>query len=776
MAEQNKNHYKTRQVVAQAVGNTGAQAARRGIRNAAEQGLKRMAAHEKATRDLARLREAAVSDYNNAVAWQNQKLANIERGYRPGVTGATRRAEEAREALAQYHANVERMGQRVARGNTNRMVREATGRVESAIDTARHAKATVKSGQRLSVATGGGSRVYEAANQRAAKEATARVREAVQSKNELVRMRAAGAEARDASAYVNRTLQGRRAQALRADVFGAEQKLRQVETAMQGSRRAAIGHTRAYTQQVQQRFNAAATRVMEKAGPKATFFQRAAAKMSRIGRPLAGSAVENVAATTAAEATAGRGLGLFASRAEIAARVGELANTAPRTAKAIRRAGLIAEGMYKKGGGFIVNNAKRVGRNLFGLRLPSRVIAGGLEKIEAAGKLVAGSGKLGRGLQAMTNATGLAGGFAMGAWIDAGLNWAEASADAKKMGYTGFFGKGGMWEDLGRVNRTETVRDDKGVEHVVDYRNPTLGSVVTSKEYWGEVTRGTVRNLTFGIFGQDKYGWEQDGRSHEERSKQWNERYLAGLNPDTGEVIRDRNGNDISHILAKQRMAIQMQANRAQGIAAYFMSFDPANKDKVKSIGNAALGRDALGFAANAQTDAVGFITAVKHLGELKDQQIEAARQMAVQGGQNRFVDRRMGQFQKSGMTREQAVEAYVQEVSRHQDREYEKRLGMMLKSDAAAKASDMNRKFAYLALTGRDYDVDTKSDLAEGAKQGYADFNAAWGEMSDRDRVLFDREAFGKSIAESATSEYKALTGTKEEEVSDGDAAEPAA
>lgn len=771
----NEKHYKTRQVVAQAVGNTGAQAARRGVKSAAEEGLRRMAAHEKATRDLARLREAAVSDYNNAVAWQNQKLANIERGYRPGVTGATRRAEEAREALAQYHANVERVGQRVARGNTNRMVREATGRVESAIDTARHAKATVKSGQRLSVATGGGSRVYEAANQRAAKEATARVREAVQSKNELVRMRAAGAEARDASAYVNRTLQGRRAQALRADVFGAEQKLRQVETAMQGSRRAAIGHTRAYTQQVQQRFNAAATRVMEKAGPKATFFQRAAVKMSQIGNPIAGSAVENVAATTT-EAAAKKGLGLFASRAEIAARVGELAKTSPKTAAAIRRAGLIAEGAVKKGGGLVTGTVKKAVTNWGGLRLPGKMIAGGLEKIEAAGKLVAGSGKLGRGLQAMTNATGLAGGFAMGAWIDAGLNWAEASADAKKMGYTGFFGKGGMWEDLGRA-RTERVVDEKtGQVHDAVYRNPTLGSVVTSREYWGEVTRGTVRNLTFGIFGQDKYGWEQDGRSHEEQTKQWNQNWLAGLDPLTGEVIRDTQGNDISHIISRQRMEAQKQVNRAQGIAAYFMSFDPANKDKVKSIGNAALGRDALGFAANAQTDAVGFITAVKHLGELKDQQIEAARQMAVQGGQNRHVDRVINAKMRRGLAREQAVEEYMQEVSRSQDREYEKRLGMMLKSDAAAKASNMNRNYAYLALTGRDYDVDTKSDLAEGAKQGYADFNAAWGEMSDRDRVLFDRDAFGKSIAESATSEYKALTGTQEEEVPDGDAAKPAA
>ena len=201
------------------------------------------------------------------------------------------------------------------------------------------------------------------------------------------------------------------------------------------------------------------------------------------------------------------------------------------------------------------------------------------------------------------------------------------------------------------------------------------------------------------------------------------------------------------------------------------------NKDKVSKGWSASKGAEALGFAANAQTDAVGFITAVKHLGELKDQNIESARQEALKGGANRYyVDKSINAKMRRGLTREQAVEEYMQEVVKRQDSIYEKRLGMMLKSDAAAKASAMNRKFAYLALTGRDYDVDTKSDLAEGAKQGYADFNAAWGEMSDRDRVLFDREAFGKSIADSAASEYKTLTGAKEEEVSDGDAAEPTA
>ena len=758
----NENHYKTRQVVAQAVGNTGAQAARRGVRNAAEEGLRRMAAHEKATRDLARLGKAATSDYDRILARQQQQI----------TVSRTRAHENIRQVLDgadQRLADVQAEAARAARNRTSQMERALQRRAmdaRAAGQKAYDAQMSASKGVWRDPTSPGlpkdpkynPVRTAEAAGNKA------RITQG-RALNDLKRLRAQ-APSREA-AEVRRAVD----QAAR----GIEKEANQFVKIARTNEKVIAGQTRRATQQLQQRFNAAATRVMEKAGPKATFFQRAAAKMSQVGKPLAGSAVENVAATTT-EAAAKKGLGLFASRAEIAARVGELANTAPKTAKAIRRAGLIAEGMYKKGGGFIVNNAKRVGRNLFGLRLPSRVIAGGLEKIEAAGKLVAGSGKLGRGLQAMTNATGLAGGFALGAWIDAGLNWAEASADAKKMGYTGFFGKGGMWEDLGRA-RTERVVDEKtGQVHDAVYRNPTLGSVLTSKEYWGEVTRGTVRNLTFGIFGQDKYGWEQDGRSHEEQMKQWNQNWLAGLDPMTGKVIRDTQGNDISHIIARQRQAAQDMVNRANNIAAYFMSFDPANKDKISKSWSASEGGKALGFAANAQTDAVGFITAVKHLGELKDQQIEAARQMAVQGGQDRIVDRRVRVLQRSGMTREQAVEAYVQEASKFQNETYEKRLGMMLKSDAAAKASNMNRNYAYLALTGRDYDVDTKSDLAEGAKQGYADFNAAWGEMSDRDRVLFDRDAFGKSIAESATSEYKALTGTQEEEVPDGDAAKPAA
>lgn len=755
----NEKHYKTRQVVAQAVGNTGAQLAR----NAGAEGLKRMAAHERAMKDVVAAREAAVAEHNQMVQWQNNRLDAIRRRGHQRVERITGRADQA---------------MRNAYENELRAARNRTSQMESAVQ--RRAMDARAAGQRATDAKAAASRneIFSHSRTpgvpqspklnpvRAAEIAqnNARIAQS-RSLNELKRLRvqAPAREAKEAMSAANRTARAIEANANRvvASTRAAEQNV--------------IRATRKATDEISRRFAEGAARTMEQAGPKATFFQRAMAKMSQVGKPLAGSAVENVAATTT-EAAAKKGLGLFASRAEIAARVGELARTSPKTAAAIRRAGLIAEGAVKKGGGLVTGTVKKAVTNWGGFRLPGKVIAGGLNKIEAAGKLVAGSGKMGKVVTGLTNATGLAGGFAAGAWIDAGLNWAEASADAKKMGYTGFFGKGGMWEDLGRVNRTETVRDDKGVEHVVDYRNPTLGSVVTSKEYWGEVTRGTVRNLTFGIFGQDKYGWEQDGRSHEKQMEDWNDRWLRGLDPQTGQPIRDRNGNDISEILKTQRMAAQERINKANNIAAYFMSFDPANKDKISKGWVASEGGKALGFAANAQTDAVGFIAAVKHLGELKDQKIEAVRQMAVQGGQNRHVDKRLSRLQESGMTREQAVEAYMQEVSRIQDREYEKRLGMMLKSDAAAKASNMNRNYAYLALTGRDYDVDTKSDLAAGAKQGYADFNAAWGEMSDRDRVLFDRDAFGKSIAESATSEYKALTGTQEEEVPDGDAAKPAA
>ena len=692
----NEKHYKTRQAVAQAAGNTGAQAARRGVRNAAEQGLKRMAAHERAMKDITAAREATVAEYNQMVQWQSNRLDAIRRRGRQRVDRITGRADQAI---------------RNAYENELRAARNRTSRMESAV-------------------------------QRRAMDA-----------------HAAGQRATDAKAATSRGVFARS----RDPALPQSPKLNPVRAAEIAENNARVAQGRALNDLKRLRVQAPAREAKE-----------AMSAANRTARAIEANANRVVAQTRAAEQNVIRVTRKTAD--EIAARVAEIGKTSPKTAAALRRAGLIAEGVVKKGGGLVAGATKKAITNWGGLRLPVKMIAGGLDTIEAAGKLVAGSGKLGKVVTGLTNASGLAGGFATGAWIDAGLNWAEASADAKKMGYTGFFGKGGMWESLGKANHTETVRDDNGVEHVADYRNPTLGDVVTSKEYWGEATRGTLRNLTFGIFGQDKYEWEQDGRSPEESSKLWNARYLAGLDPDTGEVIRDRNGNDVSHILAKQRLAEQSQVNRAKNITAYFMSFDPANKDKVRGIGNSSLGRGALGFAENAQTDAVGFITAVKHLGELKDQQIEAARQMAVQGGQNRHVDRHMSQLQRSGMTREQAVEAFMQEVSKHQDRQYEERLGMMLKSDAAAKASDMNRKFAYLALTGRDYDVDTKSDLAEGAKQGYADFNAAWGEMSDRDRVLFDREAFGKSIVDTAASEYKMMTGTKEEEVSDGDTAEPAA
>ena len=722
MAE-NNNHYKTRQAVAQALGNTGAQQLPGVVRSAADEGLKRMAAHEKATRRLAALRRTAVADHNAAVAQMNQKLANIEKGYRPGLTGATRRVEAARGALERYHANVEEMGRRVARGNTNRAVREATGRINQLRGNVRRGVDLIKSNRKLRAAMGG-STVFENQTLAEVKGAAAQAKQAVQQRTELIRARAAGGEAKDASAFMNRTLKSQRAQGLRADVFNAEQQLRQVNQAAQNSRRAAISRARDLTQQVQQRFNAAATKVVSEAGPKATFFQRAAAKMSQLGHPVTPPATAS---------TTGKGIGLFASRAEIAGRVAELANTSPKTAKMVRGLGRAGEWMVKKGGTIV--------RNAGGLRLPSRVIAGTLGKIEAAGKLVAGTGKAGKIISGVTNATGLAGGFALGAWIDAGLNYAEAHQAAKEMGYKGVKD---MFSALGETNYTETVRDKNGVEHVVDYRNPTLADVVTSKEYWGGVVRGTLRNLTFGIFGQDKYGWEQDGRTPEQQIKDWNQNWLRGRDPLTGEVARDRNGEDVSHILFDQRKNAQAQVNRAQGIAAYFMSFDPANKDKAKSVGDARVGMAALGFRPDAQTDAVGFITAVKHLGELKDQKLEGIRQRIAAGDHayDDEISRYMGAYK---VDREKAVSMLMDRITERQTKEYEKRLGLMMKSDAATKASDYNRRAAYLTITGRDYDVDTSAKLDTDAKQTYADFNNAWAAMDVKDRVLFDREEFAK-------------------------------
>ena len=75
-----------------------------------------------------------------------------------------------------------------------------------------------------------------------------------------------------------------------------------------------------------------------------------------------------------------------------------------------------------------------------------------------------------------------------------------------------------------------------------------------------------------------------------------------------------------------------------------------------------------------------------------------------------------------------------------------------------AAKASDYNRRVAYRTLTGRDYDVDSSMNLEGEVKQMYADFNDAWDEMDIKDRVLFDRDGFQKTIVEATEAAYKEL------------------
>ena len=137
----NEKHYKTRQDVAQATGNTGAQLARSGVRNAAEQGLKRMAAHERAMKDIAAAREAAVAEYNQMVQWQNNRLDAIRRRGRQRVDRITGRADQA---------------MRHAYENELRAARNRTSRMESAVQ--RRAMDARAAGQRATDAKAATSR------------------------------------------------------------------------------------------------------------------------------------------------------------------------------------------------------------------------------------------------------------------------------------------------------------------------------------------------------------------------------------------------------------------------------------------------------------------------------------------------------------------------------------------------------------------------------------------------------------------------------------------
>lgn len=711
-----ERHPKTRQAIAQLTGNVGGRRVVAGARNAAAEGVKRVAAHERAAREIAAARSEAIAQHNQMVRWQNNRLDVIRTRGNQRVQRIVGRADQAMR-------NASDNALRAARNQTAHMERsaqEAIGRARAAQQRAYDAKIAASRNGIFANSRAPGVPQSPALNPvRAAEIAENNARTATGRAYTNLRRLRTQAPIREAAAA--RTAADKTARAIEAN---ANRVVRSTRAAEQNVIRA----TKRVTDKISADFAAGAVKVMEQAGPKATFIQRALGRVSQLGQPIAETAGKTVQA-------ARTGGGLFASRAEIATRLA----AEGRTGKVLKTAGKIGEKVATAP----FKAAARVAK------APVKAISGALNLVEKGGKIVAGTGRAGKIVTGLTNATGLAGGFAAGAWIDAGLNYAQFKAE------------GHSFSDLGKTIDTFKVTGKDGKEHTVEIKNPTLGDVVFSRKYAGEAIRGTLRNLTFGVFGDKEYDWENGGPTPGEQSAN----LMQGLDPNTGKPLTATDGTDVSGIIADRNIKINDVVKRNAAVASYFASFDP--KKQVKA-GDAQLGARLLGMAGNARSDAMGFISAVKHLGELKDQKIEGIRQRLAAG--DPAFDNELGRIMRTGVDREKATSILMDQAMKHETSVYEKRLGAMMKSDAAAKASDYNRRAAYLTITGRDYDVDTSATLDAEAKQNYADFNEIWSSMDAKDRVLFDREGFHKGHAERiSAAENAAEANAVVEEVANG-------
>lgn len=104
-----------------------------------------------------------------------------------------------------------------------------------------------------------------------------------------------------------------------------------------------------------------------------------------------------------------------------------------------------------------------------------------------------------------------------------------------------------------------------------------------------------------------------------------------------------------------------------------------------------------------------------------------------------------------SGMTQDR----YRDTVRSNADKDFDKRISYLLaNTDAANKFMDQKRAELYSVMYGRDY-AKGGSEAGEQGLADYQEFNMAWGELSDKERLLYDVGAAKQRMADAADAEY---------------------
>ena len=402
----------------------------------------------------------------------------------------------------------------------------------------------------------------------------------------------------------------------------------------------------------------------------------------------------------------------FASKAEFAARLAgsKTAKTGAGVAKVIGRAGRKVSGGVGKTVGLIA-------------KAPVKTIAGTFNTIEKAGRLVAGTGKAANMLRAATSASGLAGGFAFGAWTDAGMKAYE------------FYANGGKLSDIGG-SKVTTINGKQVREN-----NPGLGDIFFSREYAKEALKGLQSALTLGLTGNGDDTWldrKFDFNPGSDLSDEVRER-INGKGKGPSDIIVGADGT------VREGIALDASLKDIHGNAVYS---EEELKARAQALDTAsAKSKAAQRFAAQARGD-LNVQNFRSMLGDITNQRKTALDSM--EANIRNFAD-----FSKT-LRKPMTEEAYREAATAKANSDYDRRMAMLLGNKAAQDVMKENRKAAYAkyGVGSGDYDADVASATGDRLNE-LKEFNKMWEEQSDAEKVAWTKEDAEKAMSEVAAA-YK--------------------
>ena len=379
--------------------------------------------------------------------------------------------------------------------------------------------------------------------------------------------------------------------------------------------------------------------------------------------------------------------------------------------------------------------------------VPAKLLSKEYELIGKGVSKIAGKNLAGKMLSSAFSAGGLAGGFALSSNVDALLNAYDFFTSSE-------FKSGNRDNQMTfKVNgKSIKTSDESGVMNAI-----MNNKLEFARTYGTEVAKGIFRAATFGLVGSgdDTFldrladpGVEPEGKA--------DAALLSGIDPRTGEMLTDENGN---HLGPRDLRALQAQ----------MLASDKANKVRTK------FARLALGKNYNDEDKKAYVTDAAAVRTTLREMQIERARRLDKL---KTFALNPLSDDARLARPFANAVERSEYEQARENkdmsylanwankfyssrvggiDAEYDRWVSGLAKLAPAKRVMEANRLAAYKALTGSDIGQDEQLAAAQdaGARARLDAFKADWSdaELTDARRLDLDPRTLVNTPVESAGS-----------------------